>query len=49
MASYRLLDSTTVRLNAYNLSDKDYVESVGGGHYMPGAARSFMASVDLSF
>ena len=49
MASYRVLDSTTVRLNAYNLSDKDYVESVGGGHYMPGASRSFMASVDLSF
>jgi catecholate siderophore receptor len=49
MASYVLHPSTTLRLNGYNLSDKDYVETVGGGHYGPGAARSFMASLDFSF
>ncbi len=49
MAAFELLPTTTLRINAYNLTDKDYVESVGGGHYTPGASRSVMASVDLSF
>ena len=29
----------TLRLNAYNLADEDYVDRVGGGHFVPGAGR----------
>ena len=49
MASYRASDAVQLRVNAYNLSDKDYVDTVGGGHYGVGAGRSVMASVDLAF
>jgi catecholate siderophore receptor len=49
MIGYRLNDAVRLRLNGYNLSDKDYVGTVGGGHYIPGAARTFMLSADLSF
>jgi len=49
MIGYRINDAVRLRLNGYNLSDKDYVGTVGGGHYIPGAARTFMLSADLSF
>lgn len=49
MMSWELHPAATLRLNGYNLSGKDYVETVGGGHYTPGADRSFMASLDFSF
>jgi len=49
MAAYTFNDSARLRVNGYNLSDKDYIETVGGGHYTPGAGRSWMASLDLSF
>ena len=49
MIGYRFSESLALRLNATNLSDKDYVDSVGGGHYTPGPARTLMLSADLSF
>ena len=49
MAAFEISDSARVRVNGYNLGDKDFVETVGGGHYTPGAGRSWMASLDLSF
>lgn len=49
--SYELSDSTTLRLNAYNLSDEEYVASINksGYRYTPGAARTFLISADFRF
>jgi len=49
MVGYRVSDALSLRLNGYNLSGKDYIDQVGGGHYMPGADRTFMLSADFSF
>jgi catecholate siderophore receptor len=39
----------TLRLNAYNLADADFVDRVGGGHFVPGPGRSVTASAALKF
>ena len=49
MVGYTVSDALSLRLNGYNLSGKDYVDQVGGGHYTPGADRTFMLSADFSF
>ncbi len=49
MVGYRVSDGLALRLNGYNLGDKDYVDQVGGGHYVPGAGRTFMLSADFTF
>ncbi len=49
MVSWRASDALVLRLNGQNLSDKDYVDQVGGGHYVPGAGRTFMLTADISF
>ena len=49
MVGFKVSDALSLRLNGYNLSGKDYVDQVGGGHYMPGADRTFMLSADFSF
>ena len=49
MVGYRVSDALSLRLNGYNLGDKDYVDQVGGGHYVPGAGRTFMLSADFTF
>ena len=49
MVGYRVSDGLALRLNGYNLTDKDYVDQVGGGHYVPGAGRTFMLSADFTF
>ncbi|HEY0662880.1 MAG TPA: TonB-dependent siderophore receptor [Lysobacter sp.] len=49
MVSYRLNDAVALRLNGYNLTNKAYIDRVGGGHYVPGAERTFMLSADFSF
>jgi catecholate siderophore receptor len=49
MVSYRLNSSVALRLNGYNLANKEYIDRIGGGHYVPGAERTFMLSADFSF
>jgi catecholate siderophore receptor len=49
MVGFKVSDTLSLRLNGYNLSGKDYVDQVGGGHYTPGADRTFMLSADFSF
>ena len=39
-AAYEVNTHLTLRLNGNNLADEDYVDRVGGGHYIPGAGRS---------
>lgn len=45
--AYDVSDEVTVRLNAFNLMDKRYIDQVGGGHFVPGPGRSVLAT--LSF
>ena len=39
----------TLRVNGNNLFDEEYVDRIGGGHYIPGAGRSVMFSADVKF
>lgn len=49
MASYTVNDRLSLRLNVLNLSDEEYVDRFGGGHYVPGAGRSAQLTAYLSF
>jgi catecholate siderophore receptor len=49
--SYDINDYIALRLNAYNLTDKEYVASINksGYRYTPGAPRTFLLSADFRF
>ena len=49
MAAYQLTDSVALRLNATNLTDEEYVDRFGGGHYVPGAGRTVSMTANISF
>jgi len=49
MAAYDVTNSLTLRLNANNLTDEQYVDRVGGGHYIPGAGRTLMLTAEFGF
>ena len=49
MASYDISKNWQVRVNVYNLLDQDYIGSVGGGHFVPGATRSVVFSTNYRF
>jgi catecholate siderophore receptor len=49
MLSYRVNKHLTIQLNGYNLADEEYIGSVGGGHFIPGAGRSGVLSANLTF
>lgn len=49
MASYRVSKHLTFQFNVYNLADKEYIDRVGGGHFIPGAGRSAVLTANLSF
>ncbi|MBI1198784.1 MAG: catecholate siderophore receptor Fiu [Phenylobacterium sp.] len=51
VVSYPVTDHVMLRVNAYNLFDKDYVASINksGYRYTPGTPRTFLFSVDYSF
>jgi catecholate siderophore receptor len=51
MAAYAVNDHITVQLNGYNLADEWYVASLnnGGSRYSPGAPRSALLTVNLTF
>lgn len=48
-AAYDLNTWLSLRLNVYNLTDEVYIDRVGGGHFVPGAARSATISTGLKF
>ncbi len=43
-ASYAVNSHMTLRFNATNLADEQYVDRVGGGHYIPGPGRQVMVT-----
>lgn len=49
MISYKVNDHMSVQVNVNNLWDKEYIDRVGGGHAIPGAGRSVVASTSLRF
>jgi catecholate siderophore receptor len=49
MAAYRLNEHFTLRLNVYNLADEQYIDRVGGGHFIPGAGRSAVVTANMYF
>lgn len=49
LVSYELNRHLTLRLNASNLGDVDYVDRVGGGHYIPGPGRQVIVSSSVKF
>jgi catecholate siderophore receptor len=49
LAEYALNRHLTLRVNVNNLTDADYVDRVGGGHYIPGAGRSIQVSTSLKY
>lgn len=49
LAEYGLNEHLTLRLNGNNLGDTDYVDRVGGGHYIPGPRRTVMLSTSVQF
>lgn len=49
LASYSVNRHFDLRLNLYNLNNAYYFDRLGGGHLIPGAARSVMVSTSLRF
>ncbi|HYP12468.1 MAG TPA: TonB-dependent siderophore receptor [Bryobacteraceae bacterium] len=49
MAAYRVNQHLDLRLNLFNLNDAFYFDRLGGGHLVPGAARSVMISSSFRF
>jgi catecholate siderophore receptor len=49
VVSYKLNKSTTLRLNVYNLADKEYTFELASGQSIPGAGRSGMLSAVFAF
>lgn len=46
-ASYEVNQFLTLRVNGTNLANENYVDRVGGGHFIPGAGRSLSLSATL--
>jgi catecholate siderophore receptor len=49
MLAYKVNKDVTVRLNAYNVGDVEYIDRVGGGHFIPGAGRSATLTSEFKF
>ncbi len=51
VASYAASEKLSLRLNAYNITDKQYVAAINksGYRYTPGSARTFLMSADYRF
>ncbi|MCB1086050.1 MAG: TonB-dependent siderophore receptor [Verrucomicrobiae bacterium] len=49
VAGYQVNENLTLRVNVRNLGDEDYIDRVGGGHFIPGEGRSVMFTASLKF
>ncbi|RYD48014.1 MAG: TonB-dependent receptor, partial [Verrucomicrobiaceae bacterium] len=49
LLGYQLNENVSFRLNGYNLTDKEYVDQVGGGHFVPGHGRSAVLTAEIKF
>ena len=46
-ASYAVNSHMTLRFNATNLANEQYVDRIGGGHYIPGPGRQIIVSATI--
>lgn len=46
-ASYAVNTHLTLRVNGSNLADADYVDRIGGGHYIPGPGRQLLVTATM--
>lgn len=49
MASYEVNKNLTLRLNVNNVTDEEYADRVGGGHYVPGVGRTVLLTGVFAF
>lgn len=49
MAAYHVTENVAIRVNATNITNQEYIGSVGGGHFIPGAGRQIIASTEFDF
>jgi catecholate siderophore receptor len=49
MLGYQVNENVAIRLNVYNLADEEYIDRVGGGHFVPGPGRSAVVSLNVKF
>jgi catecholate siderophore receptor len=49
MLNYQVTDNIALRLNGYNLFDEEYIDRVGGGHFVPGQGRSVALTASFNF
>lgn len=49
LLAYRPTKNLTLRLNVYNVTDEEYIDRVGGGHIVPGPARSAVLTASFVF
>ena len=47
--AYMVNERLNLRLNIQNLTDEEYIDYVGGGHFIPGIGRVAMLSTSFSF
>ncbi len=49
LASYAISENIALRVNVFNLNDAYYFDRLGGGHLIPGPARSANVSIGFKF
>jgi catecholate siderophore receptor len=49
MVAYKASEHVTLRLNVYNLADEEYIDRIGGGHFIPGAGRSAVLTANFAY
>ncbi len=49
MASYRVNELLTLRLNVNNFANATYIDRIGGGHFVPGDGRTAVLSAAFDF
>ncbi|MFA3791884.1 TonB-dependent receptor [Aliiglaciecola sp. SL4] len=49
MISYQATEQLSLQVNGSNLTDEDYVDQIGGGHYIPGEGRYLSVTANYQF
>lgn len=49
MLGYKVNENLSLRVNVYNIANEDYIDRLGGGHFVPGAGRSVAVSATYKF
>ena len=49
LISKQFTKNIKAQINVYNLADEEYIDRVGGGHFIPGAGRTAAVTVGFTF